>query len=69
MNPVDLGTILVPSGWLLLGPGQSAVLDVAAIGRDRDRPDARLSAWFDSRPDRKATASMDLRAGRSVGTP
>ncbi len=63
VNPVDLGTILVPSGWLLLGPGQSAVLDVAAIGRDRDRPDARLSAWFDSRPDRKATASMDLRVG------
>jgi hypothetical protein len=63
LNPVDLGTILVPSGWLLLGPGQSATLAVAAISRDRDRPDARLSAWFDSRPDRKATAAMDLRVG------
>ncbi len=33
INPVDLGTILVPSGWLLLGPGQSATLETAAISR------------------------------------
>jgi hypothetical protein len=33
-NPVDLGTILVPHGWLLLGPGQSGVLDLAAICRE-----------------------------------
>jgi hypothetical protein len=63
VNPVDLGTILVPSGWLLLGPGQSATLDAAAIARDRDRPGARLSAWYGSRPDRKATAAMALTAG------
>jgi len=24
MNPVDLGAILVPEDWLLLGPGQAA---------------------------------------------
>ena len=35
INPVDLGTILVPSGWLLLGPGQSATLD---DGRDQPHP-------------------------------
>ena len=34
-NPVDLGTILVPSGWLLLGPGQTATLELAAISRRR----------------------------------
>jgi hypothetical protein len=62
-NPVDLGTILVPSGWLLLGPGQSATLDVAAIVRDRDRPGSRLAAWYESRPDRKATAAMALTTG------
>ena len=33
VNPVNLGTILVPSGWLLLGPGQSAKLETAAISR------------------------------------
>ncbi len=63
MNPVNLGAVLVPSGWLLLGPGQSATLDVAAIGRDRDRPGSRLAAWYESRPDRKTTAAMALTAG------
>src|SRR5262249_14902345 len=27
VNPVDLGTILVPNGWLLLGPEQAGVVD------------------------------------------
>jgi hypothetical protein len=63
VNPVDLGAILVPSGWLLLGPGQSATVEVAAIGRDRDRSDVRLSAWYDSRADRKATTTVALPAG------
>jgi hypothetical protein len=63
VNPVDLGAILVPSGKLLLGPGQSATVEVAAIGRDHDRPDARLTASYDSRPDRKVTAAMPLPAG------
>jgi hypothetical protein len=63
VNPVDLGAILVPAGWLLLGPGQSATVDVAAISRDRGRPAARLAAWYDSRPDRKTTGAMALPAG------
>ncbi len=48
INPVDLGTILVPSGWLLLGPKQSATLDFAAINRGADLPKAHLSTSFDS---------------------
>ena len=40
VNPVDLGTILVPAGWLLLGPGQTATLEIAAISRTRDLPKA-----------------------------
>src|SRR5437763_7856690 len=28
INPVDLGTILVPHGWLLLGPEQSAEIEL-----------------------------------------
>ena len=38
-NPVDLGTILVPSGWLLLGPDQRGVSRVR-----RDQPDAQLAS-------------------------
>src|SRR5262249_12985420 len=63
VNPLDLGTILVPSGWLLLGPEQSATLDVAAMSRARDLPNARLTARYASAPGRAATASLPLRAG------
>src|SRR5262249_23645344 len=63
VNPVDLGTILVPSGWLLLGPEQSATLDVAAMSRARDFPNARLTARYASAPGRAATAALPLRAG------
>ncbi|MGP0070263.1 MAG: hypothetical protein ACLQGP_42515 [Isosphaeraceae bacterium] len=66
VNPVDLGAILVPSGWLLLGPGQSATLDVAAIDWSRDRPGAALKAWFESEPGRVATAPISLRAGMRI---
>ena len=34
INPVDLGTILVPHDWLLLASGQKALIDVAAISHD-----------------------------------
>ena len=64
VNPVDLGTILVPSGWLLLGPGQGGRLDLAAISRTRDRPASRVEAWFGTRPAAKATSALDLPAGR-----
>ncbi len=50
VNPVDLGTILVPAGWLLLGPGQSATLDLAVISRVAAFPRASLNAAFESAP-------------------
>jgi len=46
INPVDLGTILVPHDWLLVAGGQSATIDVAVISRTRNIPKARLRAWF-----------------------
>ena len=64
INPVDLGTILVPSGWLLLGPKQSATLDFAAINRGADLPKAQLSASFDSSPATVASTTVDLTTGR-----
>jgi hypothetical protein len=47
INPVDLGTILVPEDWLLLAGGQTAVVDFAAICRLRSIPNARLQARFE----------------------
>jgi hypothetical protein len=63
INPVDLGTILVPSGWLLLGPGQRATLETAAISRTQSWPRARLSARFESAPAAASSATMPIRSG------
>jgi len=63
-NPVDLGTILVPHGWLLLGPGQSGVLDLAAICREKDEPQAHVRAWFGSASGREVTALLPLQEGQ-----
>ena len=36
LNPVDLGAILPPHGWLLMGPEQKPVATVAAVSRKED---------------------------------
>jgi hypothetical protein len=64
VNPVDLGTVLVPSGWLLLGPAQSATLEIAAISRMADLPGVQLKAWFDSAPTLVSTAALPLERGK-----
>lgn len=62
-NPVDLGTILVPSGWLLLGPDPSATVDVAAIRYDGRAPEVQVRAWYESAPAKAATIGMPLEEG------
>jgi hypothetical protein len=47
INPIDLGTVLVPNDWLLLAGGQSAIIDVAALSRDNSLPHARVRASFE----------------------
>lgn len=47
INPVDLGTVLVPHDWLLLTSGQKTLLEIAVISRTRNYPSARLRAWFE----------------------
>lgn len=64
VNPVDLDAILPPSDWLLLGPGATVDLAVVAFARDRDRPEARLTAWFESEPARRFETAAPLSAGR-----
>ena len=66
VNPVDLGTILVPRDSLLLGPGQSAVVEVAAISRRQDMPQGLLKVWLDSDPQNVTRTSMPLRRGVRV---
>jgi hypothetical protein len=64
VNPVDLGTVLVPSDWLVLGPGQSAQLDFAAVSRKRDLPRAQVKAYFETAPQRGVNAEISLAAGQ-----
>lgn len=63
INPVDLGTILVPADWLLLAGGQKAKLSVAGISRRKDVRDARVKAWYASSPQKKVTRPLSLKQG------
>jgi len=63
INPVDLGTILVPSGWLLLGPKSSATLDVAALSRVDAFGSARVQTWFASKPGNSRSVEFSLKPG------
>ena len=60
VNPVDLGAILQPDSWLLLGPGQFASIEVAAILRRGDEPHARLRVWFSSAPGKAVCVPFPL---------
>lgn len=46
VNPVDLGTVLVPHDWLLIQYGQAPVVTVTAFSYAEDHPKARVRAWF-----------------------
>src|ERR1041384_1862000 len=59
-NPVDLGAILVPDGWLLLGRGEKADIEAAALSRSHDLPDARLRSWFSSEPGKAVSIPFPL---------
>jgi len=63
-NPVDLGAILVPSDWLLLSGGQAGTVEVAAISRAGDVPNARVAAWFESDPKGGTAAALALAKDR-----
>jgi hypothetical protein len=67
VNPVDLGTILVPAGWFLIGPGQTAEVEVAAISRRAGEKNVRLRVWFASEKDKAISASIALPLNERVG--
>jgi len=78
INPVDLGTILVPADWLLLAAGQKTFVGVRAISYRRPIANARVRAWFESanRPiERNLTladrtlASAELELGPAASGP
>jgi hypothetical protein len=60
LNPVDLGTILVPQDWLLLSKGQSTQVSLAVISHDADYPEALVQLWFSSQPDKRVSTPVSL---------
>ncbi|MFV1966934.1 MAG: hypothetical protein ACC628_16025 [Pirellulaceae bacterium] len=64
INPVDLDMVLVPADHLLLAGGQRGYVDVAAVSRVRDFPDAVVEVWFASAPDRKSSRTISLQKNR-----
>jgi hypothetical protein len=66
INPVDLGTILAPSDWLLLAVDQPASVDVAALCRRRDPFGASVTAWFETAASAKTSMPVTLSKGRRI---
>lgn len=66
INPVDLGAILVPKNWLLLGAGQDGIVDLAAISRNRDIPIAVAQAWYESTATTRSSTPLALKSGERV---
>ena len=64
INPVDLGTVLIPADWLLLLKGERATAEVAVVDNARDVSDVRAVAWFESMPRQKVAANLRLERGR-----
>lgn len=67
INPVDLGTIFVPSDWLLLAAGQKAVVSVAGISHETASSDVQVKAWFESSKHPVETKLSLAPNARSVG--
>jgi hypothetical protein len=63
VNPVDLGAILPPADWLVLGPEQKARVTVAAFSAKETISGAEVLAWFESDPEKPTKAAVELRQG------
>lgn len=63
MNPVDLGAVLPPADWLVLGPEQQVSVTVAAFSAKETHSSAEVLAWFESASDRPTKAAVELRKG------
>ena len=63
VNPVDLGAILPPADWLVLGPEQQARVTVAAFSAKETISGAEVLAWFASDTAKTTKAAIELPKG------
>jgi hypothetical protein len=69
VNPVNLGAIFPPADWLLIGAGQTAVVNVAAFTLDPALTSIAVSATFESNAAQRASTDLALKVGeRATGT-
>src|SRR5262245_48113923 len=66
-NPVDLGCVLPPHDWLLIGPGRFVSAQFAGFSRDLDFPRASVTASFVS-SSKSATSRVALSKGQRTST-
>lgn len=66
VNPVNLGAILVPYDWLLLGPGQKARLELAALSNRSGKRSIQATAWYESDAKSRAELPLELTGGKKV---
>lgn len=64
INPIDMGTILVPADWLLLEQGEKSVIRFAAIDRQHNVRKLTLNAWFSSSPQEKTKLDLTLTSNK-----
>ena len=62
-NPIDLGVVLPPKGWLVLGPADAAVVRVAASWIGDGERTYTVRAWFAHATDAFGTATLRTSRG------
>ncbi len=65
-NPIDLGIIFPPSDELLLGPGQTAQINVAVYSRSKQTQTIKVVVWFDETPTSTMTRKIELIQNRRI---
>ena len=63
INPIDLGAVLPPADWLVLGPEQQARVTLAAFSSKEEVRGAEVLVWFESSPNRPTKAAAELPKG------
>ncbi|MCC6153641.1 MAG: hypothetical protein IT367_07770, partial [Candidatus Hydrogenedentes bacterium] len=63
VNPIDLGTLLPPQGWLLLGPRTGAIVRVAASWMGDGEQHYTVRAWYSHATEVIGTGTLTSQRG------
>lgn len=63
INPIDLGTVLPPKGWLVLAPKMQTRVRVAASWKGDGALKLLARAWFDHAPEASGSGTLETSRG------